>query len=203
MIKFADHITVGGAVIPLPMTTAERDGSALLAGSIIWNKDSKYHEIFDGYYWIRLSKIAWLRRSSNGGSDNTINLNLVDNNDLVLNGVPFGEPGKYLEAVGTTAIRTLYDGFVKLSYQKPLKSTGIRPSILSCITRQRGSVFEEFAHDYCYVRGATGHYQDTNNGCDKLDCQAGDIFRIRYRRAGTSAAAVNLVNHANFLAEMV
>jgi len=142
---------------------------------------------------------ALIRLQTNGTSDNTINRNIINTASLGFSGVVFDDGNGYIEVDNTNGIRTLYRGYVNISYVFPMFSTGVRASLKTYIQRDRAGVLTQYCHDYSYMRSAANTNRDTNNGCDLIDCQPDDIFRLIYTRNGTVGTAINITERASLL----
>lgn len=190
----ASEITAYEAANP-PVNTLISDGSQILR--------------FDGTSFVVLggngssSTNEFIRLETDGVNDNLINRNVTTYSNVAFNGTNVITDTSLFAFVGQDSARTLFTGRVRAYYVFPHTSTGQRISMLTRIRRTRTTPAStlELCDDYSYIRSASGHNEDSNNGVEIYDCVAGDDFSLIYRRVSNVTAAVNIVGKAVLILE--
>jgi len=168
--------------------------SGFTASNVQYNNLDSFN---DGVYSI---PNYFVRATTNGGTDNTINRNVVTQTQVSFGGglqIMPGAIGDYFTNGNATFFNTAFNGFVLAQYNMPIFSTGIRPSLRVAIQRRRAGVDDEFAASFSYIRNG-GQVRDNLSGSSIIDCQPNDEWRLVYRRDGTNGTAVTIDEVAEF-----
>ena len=141
---------------------------------------------------------SFVRYQTNGGTANTVDLNVAGVNALPFDGIPYNKAFGEFNPFSNAAIQSKFSGYVEVSYSLPHTSTGDGAGLRTYIRRTRAGVSTEWAFDFSHFNATQGKTDQCSQGFDIIDCQVNDVFNLIYTQAvGATADPIFIKDRAS------